>query len=178
MKKLPYILGGIIVLMIIIAIVGGGEKKETVRPIEKAPTIYSINQDVEVGKARWKLLTVKDKGNILKGVESKYPTFQEDKTTTGKFIEITLEVENTGTITESFWVPPNLVDEKGREFKPASEVYPWLPEEQIGFKELHPGVTQQFVWIYEVPTDAIGLKVKVKDIATPAKGEALISLGL
>ena len=181
MKKLLYILGGIIVLIIIIAIVGGGggEKKETTPSTEKVPTVYSINQNVKVGNAMWTLLAAEDKGSILKGSESKYPDWYEDKITTGKFIRITLEVENTGTITESWWTEPTLIDEKNREFKPASEVYAWIPEEkQPTLKELHPGITQQFIWIYEVPTDAAGLKVKVKDIATPSKGEALINLSL
>ena len=97
MKKLLYIVGGVIVLILIIAIAGGGENKEVSNSTpEKVTTVYSINQDVRVCEVRWKLIDVKDHGNILKGSESQYPEWHEDITTSGKFIEITLEAENLG----------------------------------------------------------------------------------
>lgn len=176
MKKLLYILGGVIALIVILVVVGGGEGE---KKLEEAPTIYSINQNVAVGKAIWKLLAVEDKGSILKGAESKYPSWEEDKTTAGKFIEITLEVENVGEITESYISDPNLVDDKNREFKPATGVGAWIPEgKELIFADLQPNIVKEFVLIYEVSKDATGLKVKVDDISLGSPKSALIGLGL
>lgn len=181
MKKLLYILGGIIVLIIIIAIVGGGggEKKETAPSTEKTPTVYSINQDVRVGDVRWRLVDVKDKGNILRASESKYPTFAEDKTTTGKFIEVTIEVENLSTEMKSV-SNLKLVDDKNREFIHASDISEWIPEDKELFllSNLNPNMPQQFTDMYEIPADATGLKVKVGDLSLWGTKEALISLEL
>lgn len=166
----------LIILVAIVAICAIVLKESEVTTL---PTTYSINEEVEVGKAKWILLEVKDRDGILRGSESEFPLLTEDKTTTGKFIEITLEVTNIGTITETWWSDPTLVDDKDREFKPADDVYEWIPDEKEALlKGLHPGVTCQFIWIYEVSKDTSGLKVKVKDIATPSKVEALIDLGL
>lgn len=181
MKKLLYILGGIIVLIIIIVIVsgGGGEKEEIAPSTEKSPAVYSINQDVRVGDVRWKLVSVKDRGNILKASESKYPTFAEEKTTTGKFIEITMEVENLSTEMKSV-SNLKLVDDKNREFIHASDVSEWIPEEKELFllSNLNPNMPQQFTDIYEVPADATSLKIKVGDLSFLGTEEASIDLGI
>ena len=60
--------------------------------------VYSVNQEVKVGKSIWKLVLVKDKGSILKASESyepRAPYYRTpyDKITDGKFIEIFLETE-------------------------------------------------------------------------------------
>ena len=175
------ILGGIIVLIIVIAIAGGGgEKNEApTSTSEETPTVYSINQDVRVGDIGWKLIDVKDYGNILKGSKSKYPDWYEDKITTGKFIGITLEVENLGTEVKSM-TSYEIIDDRGRKFRPASDVLAWIPEEKelILFPTLNPNITKQFTEIYEVSADATGLKIKVGDLTLLSPKEALISLGL
>ena len=167
----------IVTVIIIIASVSGGEKKEAI-PEETSAT-YSIGQDVKVSEARWKLISVKDRGNILKASESRYPTIAENKTTTGKFIEITMEVENLGTEMRSVF-NLDIIDDKNREFIPASDVSEWIPEDKEMFllSNLNPNMPQQFTDIYEIPTDAIGLKVKVGDLSLWGNKEALISLGI
>jgi len=179
-KKWLCILLGVFIVIIIIAIASSGEeKKPPVSSSKKAPVIYSINQNVRVGDVRWKLLDVKDRGNILRASESRYPTITKDKTTTGKFIEITMEVENLGTEMKTV-SNLKLVDDKGREFIPASDVSEWIPEDKELFliENLNPNVPRQFTLIYEVPADATGLKVKVGDLSLFGEEEALISLGL
>jgi hypothetical protein len=179
-KKWLWIILGIFVFILIIAIAGSGgeEKKSSVSTSEEAPTVYSINQDVRVGDVRWKLLDVKDRSSILRATKSRYPTFTKDKITTGKFIEITMEVENLGTEMKTV-SNLELVDNKGREFTHASDVSEWIPEgkELFLLSNLNPNMPQQFVDIYEVPTDATGLKIKVGDLSLWGTDEALISLG-
>jgi hypothetical protein len=143
-------------------------------------TLPSLNDEVTVGKAIWQLLEVKDRGSVLLASESEYPPFAEDKTTTGKFIEITLQVTNIGTITEDWWGDPMLVDQKGTEFKNAYDVYLWIPDdnEAVLPESLQPRIPRQFTWIFEVPNDALGLKVRLDDIAFWSNKEALIDLAL
>jgi len=167
----------IVAVIIIIASVSGGEKKETI--LEETSAIYSINQDVKVGEVRWKLISIKDRDNILKASESRYPTIAKDKTTIGKFIEITMEVENLGTEMKSV-SNLDIIDNKNRKFIAASDVSEWIPEDKEMFllSNLNPNMPQQFTDIYEIPADAIGLKVKVGDLSLWGNEKALISLGI
>lgn len=177
MKKVFYIIGGVIVLIIVIILMGsGGEKKKTAP--KETPT-YSINQDVRVADIRWKLIEVKDYGNTLKSSKSKYPDWYKDKTSLGKFIMITMEVENLGTEMKSV-SNLKIIDDKGREFISASDVSAWIPEEKELFllSNLNPNMPQEFTDIYEVPTDAKGLKIKVGDLSFWGTKEALIDLGI
>jgi len=169
----------IVFVIIIIASAGGGGKKQTTPSQTETLTTYSINQDIRVGDVRWKLIEVKNRGNILKASESRYPTIAENKTTTGKFIEITMEVENLGTEMKSV-TNLDIVDNKDRKFIPASDVSEWIPEEKEMFllSNLNPNMPQQFTDIYELPSDAAGLKVKVGDLSLWGDEEALIDLGI
>jgi len=167
----------IIFVIIIITSAGGGEKKE-IAP-EETSTIHSINQDVKVGDVRWKLIDVKNRGSVLKASKSRYPTIAKDKITTGKFIEITMEVENLGTEMKSV-LNLDIIYNKTRKFIPASDVSEWIPEEKEMFllSNLNPNMPQQFTDIYEIPVDATGLKVKVGDLSLFGSKESLINLGI
>ena len=166
-------------LVLFIAVVGICVAAIRDSEVTNGPTTYSINEEVAVGKAIWELLAAEDRGSLLRGSESEYPTFTEDKTSSGKFIEITLQVTNVGTITESYWSDPTLLDDKDTVFKKADDVYQWIPDDKEAILEpLQPRITRQFIWIYEVPKDAIGLRVEVKDISFGSSAKALIDLGL
>ena len=168
-----------IFIIIIIASTGGDEKKETTPSQTEKLTAYSINQDVRVEDVRWKLIEVKDRGSILKASESRYSTIAESKTTTGKFIEITMEVENLGTEMKSV-SNLKIIDDKNREFISSSDVSEWISEgkEMFLLSNLNPNMPQQFTDIYELPIDATGLKVKVGDLSFWGDEESLISLGI
>ena len=181
-KKAILVGCGVASLVLFIAVVGicvaaMRDSEET-----DLPTTYSVNEEVTVGKAIWELLEAKDRGSVLRGSESDYPMFTEDKTSSGRFIQITLQVTNVGTITESYWSAPTLIaliDDKDTAFKPADGVYQWITDDKEALMEaLQPRVTRQFIWIYEVSEDAIGLKVRVEDIAFSSDARALIDLGL
>ena len=157
----------------------------TLSPTPPAPTsqssvtIYSTNQYVEVGSGVWIVLTARDRGSVLKGSESEYPGFTDDKTTVGKFIEVSLQVENIGTITETFVSEPNIIDNKQRQYKPMSfDAYEWIPEDELYLSDLQPGVPVKWTGIYEVAKDASGLKLEVGDISVWGTDTVLIDLGL
>lgn len=171
MKKLIFILLGIAIIVIVGAGCGEGDKKDI--------SIYDINQDVRVGDIKWKLVDVKDRGNILKASESRYSFIAENKTTSGRFIEITIEVENLSKELKSV-SNLTLIDSKGREFTSASDVSEWISEEKELFllDNLNPNMPIQFSDIYEVPIDAKSLKVIVGDLEFWGGEEALINLGL
>jgi len=177
----------IVVFVVIILASAGNSDKSTTAPLKKTstnvsdfkeiPTIYSINQNVKVGDVRWRLISVKDRGNILKSYESRYPTIAEDKKTTGRFIEITMEVENLGTEMKTV-SNLKIVDDRNREFTSSSDVSEWISEgkELFILSNLNPNMPQQFADIYEVPVDAVGLKIKVGDLTFWGDEEALINL--
>lgn len=153
--------GGVIALVILISIIGGEkEKKETNTPVNEAI--------LESKNIKFRLIKAEELGNILKGSESKYPEWQEDLTTEGKFIKVEVSQENVGK-RSTYTAAPDIIDNQGREFSPFTKADPWIPEEKycglLG-KELKPGFSPvNCVFIYEVPKDAKGLKLKLGTIA-------------
>jgi len=190
-KGCGVIIGVLFILFVIVVIISVNSSSPPSAPAPKPPpapapvpapaptlAIYSVNQNVELGKARWILLSAVDKGSVLKSSESWAPRITEDKNTTGKFIEVILEIENIGNETETFIADPILIDSKEREYKPASRVHMWVPDEyETTIPELHPGVPKKCMLIYEVAKDATDLKLKVHDISFGGSARALISLG-
>jgi hypothetical protein len=163
--------GGLIVFIIILAILSGGEKKEE----KVASTPEKPITEVISGDIRFRLVEAKDLGNILRGKESRYPEWEKDLTTEGKFIKVEVLEENVGKIS-TYPKTPDIVDNQERQFSPSIEAFHWIPSEKdcgLG-KELKPGFPPlSCVWIYEVPKDATGLKLKIGTI-----GVQYIDLGL
>ncbi len=184
---------GLWILLIIIAFaiigmastMGGNESSnsssQTNTTVQKTNTqkTYAVGEDVRVGDVQWKLLSAKDRGNTLKASESRYATIATNKTTSGKFVEITIEVENLGSDMKSV-TNLTLVDDKNREYTSSSDTSEWVPEgkELFLLSNLNPNVPQQFTAIYEVPADASALKVKVGDLELLDNEEATINLGV
>lgn len=141
--------------------------------------VYAVGEDVRVSDVRWKLLSAKDRGDTLKASESRYASIAKNKTTSGKFVEINMEVENLGTEMKSV-TNLTLVDGKNREYTSSSDTSEWVPEgkELFLLSNLNPNVPQQFTAIYEVPSDASSLKVKVGDLKLLDNKQAAISLGI
>jgi len=183
-RKWLWILGGIVILIIIVAVAGGGNENGTTTNTssqnnkEEVKT-YSKSETFKVGDVQWKLIDARDRGDTLKASESRYASVASDKTTTGKFVEITVEVENFGTDMKSV-TNLTLIDDKNREFTSSSDTSEWIPEgkELFLLSNLNPNVPQQFIDIYEVPADATGLKVMVGDLEIFGGDEALINLGV
>jgi hypothetical protein len=140
---------------------------------------YAINENVRVGDVRWKLVSARDRGAVLKGRESNYPSITKDKTSSaGKYVELTIEVENLGKDLKSV---SNLkvIDSKGREFTSSSDVSDWVPRDKGLFllSSLNPNIAKQFTDIYEIPVDGAGLNVRVGDLSFLGTDYVDIALG-
>lgn len=138
-------------------------------------TTYTIGQDVQVDEIRWKIIEAIDQGQTLQSNNQ----FIDDITTSGRFIRVTFEMENLSKDLLSF-SGLNLVDDQEREFIPSSDALFFIEEDQqcIIIENLNPNVPKICQAIYEVPTDATGLKAKVGDLKIFGSKEALIDLGL
>lgn len=177
---------GLVVLVVLIGSGGNSDKdtSDSGRNVGKEVTNedqgnYKVGEDVVVGEVGWQVISARDRGSILKASESRYASIAKNKEAAGKFIEVTVEVENLGKEMKSV-SSLKLVDGQGREFTSASDVSEWIPEGKDLYilDNLNPNVPQQFVDIYEVPEDALGLKLKVGDLSLFGSEEALIDLGL
>lgn len=197
-KRVPFIILGVAMAMIIVASIGSSGSSTSTQVVKtpnnqgqptpstprtsiptSTPAIAQVNQDVRVGKARFVVLSALDRGATLKRSESRYPTIAQDKTTSGRFIEVRVEIENMGEITESFVSSPHIIDSQNREYKKAEGVSEWIPTDAEWFlPALQPGVPKRFILIYEVAKDATLLKLKASDISFGSSKSALINLGL
>lgn len=159
------------------------EASEKVVNTEEQKTIpsktYKIGDDAVVGDVRWKVLVAKDRGKTLKASESRYSSIAKPKNTEGRFVQVTVEVENLGKEMKSA-SNLNLIDGSGREFIHSTDTSEWIPEGQEMYilSNLNPNVKAKFTDIYEVPADANSLKLKVGDLEFLGAEEALIDLGM
>lgn len=131
-----------------------------------------LGRETVRGGVKCQILEKKDRGIILKTSErvslpkdkielSTIP----DKTTSGKFIEVKLRLENLGKKTQ-FIGGVFLIDEKGREYSALSDLefdyssssytvntFNWV---------IDPGLKKEFSKIFEVPKDVINFKIRVE----------------
>ncbi len=161
--KILTAIGGIIVFFILVGIISAGGNKDD-KPSESNTknTIYSVNQEVPSGDVTWKITAVKDRGTSLLAKDSRYPTISKTKTTQGRFVEVSILIENKGKDLASI-TTPILVDSQNREFTSSSDVSEWVPEGADLFllSNLQPNLPKTFVVIYEVPAGTTGLKARV-----------------
>ncbi len=162
--KILTVLAGIIGLFILIGILAASGNKGNSNSSngDTKNKVYALNENVPSGDVVWKITTVKDRGTSLLAKDSRYPTISKTKTTAGKFVEITIQMENTGKDLASI-TTPTLVDNQNREFTSSSDVSEWVPEGKDLFllSNLQPNLPKEFVVIYEVPPGATGLKIRV-----------------
>jgi len=175
---------GLVVVLVVFGVIGTSLQDESEQTTQQEQleggqeVTYGVGDDVKVGDVRWKLLSAKDRGSVLKASESRYPSIADAKKTPGKFIQIEIELENLSNDLLTV-IEPELIDDRGREFTAATDVSEWIPEDRELYilDNLNPNIPTRFIIIYEVPSDAKGLKVKVGDLDIFASGEALIELG-
>lgn len=147
------------------------------QPGQPAAANAGLNQDVMVGQVRWKFLEAVDRGNTLTDDNQ----FTNDVTTSGRFIQVRLEIENRSASTLNF-TAINLIDNQGRTFQNSATADVFLATanqaEYCILQQLNPNITKTCTQFFEVPTDAHGLKAQVGDLEFLGDSEALIDLGL
>jgi len=136
---------------------------------------FKVGDDVKVDEVRWKLIEVKDEGQTLKSGNQ----LVDDKKTSGKFLRINFEMENLSKEMLTF-VGIDLVDNQGREFKPLSDAFMFVPDEQrcALIENLNPNLPKTCQLIFEVPANAEKIQAKVGDLKMLGSAEELIDLGL
>lgn len=132
----------------------------TTEPIK--PKVYELMSD----DMKFTFVDAEDMGNMLKGSQSLHPTWEDDITTTERFVKVTVSGKNelgTITIRENSWDLGNIIDSQGRTYEPMkkSTVDSWIGEDYCG-AELKPAFKAiNCVKIYEISKVSEGLQVEV-----------------
>ncbi|MCL6473337.1 MAG: DUF4352 domain-containing protein [Firmicutes bacterium] len=194
MKKV-LLWGGIavIVLVVIAAIASGGgndkkgsdtNSKQAVSSSssEKSPTTTDAKKEVKVGETltvgevKWtagspeRTDTIKSDNEFIKSAKAN-----------GIFVIVPLTAElvgkESGTIDSS---QLNIVDSKGRKFKPTdnSDVLMLMSDSSIFLKQVDPNVPVSGKAVFDIATDATGLKLEVEDLRAFSNEKGYIDLGL
>ena len=146
----------------------------TPKPQPSPTSIPAIGANVSVGKIGWKVTAASALGQTLKSNNE----FIEDKTTSGKFVTVTYQIENRGT-DKVYFDAPKLVDAQERKFSDYNEALFFIPEkEQCILKELNPNVPAICTVIYEVAADANHLTAEVTSLALLGGSPVLIDLAI
>lgn len=148
----------------------------TPTPAAETPlSAYTIGDNVTVGEVRWIILSAVDEGQTI----TSNSQFVDDLTTPGKFIRLTFEMENLSKDMITYG-GIELVDNQDRTFKPSTDAYGHIADNiRCQFIEnLNPNLPKQCQLIFEVPTSAEGLHVKVGDLNMFDAEEQVINLGL
>lgn len=140
------------------------------------PTVEEPVYEVDVGDVKFRIKEVKDRGNRLSLADA-YSRRPHDVTTTERFIEVTIEVQNIGKKDiKGGWSINNIFDKDEREFSYYPAALAWIsPESNCGGR-LKPGFSPTLCTkIYEVAKVSSGLKVQV---SVKNKGSAYLDLGM
>jgi len=130
-----------------------------------------LGKESQKGNIKCQILEIKDRGDVLKTSEMLYPPKDkeelqkiQDKTTTGKFLEVKFEIENIGKEVQSIGEIV-LIDDQNREYSNLENIefdY-WLPQESQDFlQNINPGIKKELTQIFEVPKDAQSFKLKLR----------------
>ncbi len=130
---------------------------------EPTEPLVGAGSSTTVGDLTWTLSEATDKGNTLYGIENVLSSafYQAtDKTTTGTYIWVSINLENQGNKPNSALGGFKLLDAQGRTFEPEIDLLQWIPTDQRNYVEsLNPGESAIYTRIYDIPTDATELRV-------------------
>jgi flagellar hook-basal body complex protein FliE len=152
------------------------DKTETVREeknvtSEKVKTV-KVGEEVIVGDVKWKVLKA--------WIPTQLTNYSGPVKTSGKFLVINVVVENLGKELKSV-TDLKVVDAQNREFTSYSGSF---GINNLGadalylLSNLNPNVPYTFADVYELPTDAKELRLKVGDLSLLGSDEGFIDLGL
>jgi hypothetical protein len=173
---------GLIVLVIIIAATSGGGKKETTQQTtqptktetKKEIKTVKTGEEVQVGEVKWVVQEVKKQNDI-------WNDFQKVKAS-GVFVVLKLKAEllgkDSGTIDSN---QLKIIDSKDREFSYSMEGQTALissGKEGLFLKQVNPNVPVTGYVVFDVATDAQGLKLKINDLRLLSTEYAFVDLGI
>jgi hypothetical protein len=153
--RLPAHLPLAILALVVLACGGIGDK----------PVIIStakLDEKLVFNDSTWVVLAAKDLGKSLKPADPA----DGDRTTDGRFLLVRYRVSNTSKQELLLGNPPVLQDERDRTFGTLSEQERYLPKE-AGVDEssdrIPVGMAREFRALYEVPADAKGLRLHMRE---------------
>lgn len=172
------LLAGVIVCLIAI-IIAYFVIKSAEKPSKPAPTtdpnIPVAVYETTKNDIKFTFQSAKNLGGVLKGIDSKNSSYQKDRTTTEKFIKVTIGAQNKGKENTSSgdWEIGNIIDADGRTFIPlTSDISSWLPENDYCGDLLKPEFDPiPCTKIYEVSKISTVLKIEVISNQKSADGK-------
>ena len=145
------------------------DAEKTKEKEEQTKTI-KINEDIQVGEVRWKVLEASQPPNI------------RGKNPSGKWVIVHLEAEllgkETGTVSSS---QLKIIDNQDREFESNSDGESQLSMEEkntLVFEDVNPNVPIDGWAAFDIAQDSAGLKLRIEDLRTFSDEYGLIELGL
>lgn len=165
-KKFVFLLVVLIVPLFFLTGCGGSTTSK-----KEVPTVKK-GSDLQVGEVKWKVEDVQ-----------KEKTLGNDYTKTnasGIFLVVKVRAELTGN--KSGTVDSNqfeLIDNKNRTFTPNSEgqsAYTMQGGEDLFLKQVNPGLSISGAVVFDIPEDAPGLKLKIKDLRLASSDYGLVDL--
>lgn len=141
------------------------------RSSEDSEDGYEIGDEVEIDDLILRITNVKNLGNSIP------QTFGEPITTTGTFLRVDFQVENTGKET-AYLGEMQIIDSESREYDESSDRYSILGNNAEFFDKLSPDVTRDFSTVFEIPLDAEDLELKVHGFGIFNTDYEIIDLGM
>lgn len=135
---------------------------------------YKLGEQVVVSDVQWTLTEAKPLGKTLKSL---FGEFGDDcVANSGQFIKIQVKIKNNSKEMVSVTNLP-LLDSQKREFITSSDVFGCVEDDLFILDNINPGIEKTFVGIYEIPSDAKDLRLKVGDLKLLEDNTSYISLG-
>ena len=148
-------------------------RKEDQKEVKKE---VKVGEALTVGEVKWVAGNPEKTSMIESGNE-----FIKPAKANGVFIIVPLTAEligkESGTIDSSQF---NIVDSKGRKFRPTdnTDVMMILSDSSIFLKQVDPNVPVNGKAVFDIATDATGLKLEIKDLRTFSNEKGYVDLGL
>lgn len=136
------------------------------------PVPPGMNTNLIVGNIRWRAVGVEELGNSLQSDNQ----FQEDINTPGKYVRVTMEIENRQS-EPVYYDSPHLMDSQGRRYNSLDMSGMFVPEaHNCTIADLNPGVTVTCADVFEVAADAGGYKLIANNFEWTEPVEGIIEL--
>lgn len=108
----------------------------------------------------WSVREVQNRGSEIDDDNE----YSDNPKTTGVFLQVSVAVRNNGSKKVTI-TGPVIVDDKGREFEYNSDATITIVDDAqyCSYEDLNPGLEKLCAWIYDLPADATGLKLAMKE---------------